>query len=149
VVQHQPYIPGVTPFPGIPDFSNLDFSGLPGMGDIDMDRIIQEYQDRQNAGEPEPFDSFLPTPPPPPEPPAYINDAMADYSPTGMSNEQLKILMDSGVPIPKADYPDFEAYLASLSAPKSTPEPVFTPPPLPCQSLMDSSQVLIPEIIKT
>jgi hypothetical protein len=33
------------------------------MGDIDIDRIIQEYQDRQNAGEPEPFDSFLPTPP--------------------------------------------------------------------------------------
>jgi hypothetical protein len=30
------------------------------MGDIDMDRIIQEYQDRINAGEPEPFDSFLP-----------------------------------------------------------------------------------------
>jgi hypothetical protein len=33
------------------------------MGDIDIDRIIQEYQDRQNAGEPEPFDSFLPPPP--------------------------------------------------------------------------------------
>jgi hypothetical protein len=64
----QPYIPGVTPFPGIPGLGDLDFSGLPGMGDIDMDRIIQEYQDRQNAGEPEPFDSFLPTPPAGPAP---------------------------------------------------------------------------------
>ena len=125
----QPYIPGLTPFPGIPGLGDLDFSGLPGMGDIDIDAIIQEYQDRIDAGEPEPFDSFLPTPPPPPDPPAYINDAMADYSPTGMSNEQLKILMDSGAPIPKADYPDFEAYLASLSAPVSTPEPEFVPPP--------------------
>jgi hypothetical protein len=62
---YPPYIPGVTPFPGIPGLGDLDFSGLPGMGDIDIDRIIQEYQDRQNAGEPEPFDSFLPTPPPP------------------------------------------------------------------------------------
>jgi len=62
---YPPYIPGVTPFPGIPDLRNIDFSGLPGMGDIDMDRIIQEYQDRIDAGEPEPFDSFLPTQPDP------------------------------------------------------------------------------------
>jgi hypothetical protein len=54
---------------------------------------------------------------------------MAEYSPTGMSNEQLKISMDAGMAIPKADYPDFEAYLASLSAPVSTPEPEFVPPP--------------------
>ena len=143
---YPPYIPGVTPFPGMPDFNYLDFQGLPGpgMSSVDIDEIIKEYQDRIDAGEPEPFDSFLPTQPdprdlppasvggpggPPPDPPAYINDAMADYSPTGMSNEQLKILMDSGVPIPKADYPDFEAYLASLSAPVSTPEPEFVPPP--------------------
>jgi hypothetical protein len=57
---YPPYIPGVTPFPGIPGLGDLDFSGLPGMGDIDIDRIIQEYQDRIDAGEPEPFDSFLP-----------------------------------------------------------------------------------------
>jgi hypothetical protein len=81
---YPPYIPGVTPFPGIGNLDflkDLDFSGLPGMGDIDMDRIIQEYQDRQNAGEPEPFDSFLPEPvstpepefvPPPPEPNGFF-----------------------------------------------------------------------------
>jgi hypothetical protein len=71
---YPPYIPGVTPFPGIPGLGDLDFSGLPGMGDIDMDRIIQEYQDRQNAGEPEPFDSFLPTPPPPAGPAPQEDD---------------------------------------------------------------------------
>jgi len=60
---YPPYIPGLTPFPGIPGLGDLDFSGLPGMGDIDMDAIIQEYQDRIDAGEPEPFDSFLPTQP--------------------------------------------------------------------------------------
>jgi hypothetical protein len=81
---YPPYIPGQTPFPGIGNLDflkDLDFSGLPGMGDIDMDRIIQEYQDRQNAGEPEPFDSFLPEPvstpepefvPPPPEPNGFF-----------------------------------------------------------------------------
>ena len=62
---YPPYIPGVTPFPGIPGLGDLDFSGLPGMGDIDIDGIIQEYQDRIDAGEPEPFDSFLPTQPDP------------------------------------------------------------------------------------
>jgi hypothetical protein len=71
---YPPYIPGVTPFPGIPGLGDLDFSGLPGMGDIDIDRIIQEYQDRQNAGEPEPFDSFLPTPPPPAGPAPQEDD---------------------------------------------------------------------------
>ena len=129
---YPPYIPGLTPFPGIPGLGDLDFSGLPGMGDIDMDAIIQEYQDRIDAGEPEPFDSFLPTPPPPPPPPepktAYEN-AMENYSPTGMTNEQLKISMDAGLPIPDADYPDFRAYIASLSAPVSAPEPDFVPPP--------------------
>jgi hypothetical protein len=44
------------------------------MGDIDIDRIIQEYQDRIDAGEPEPFDSFLP-PPPPPAGPAPQEDS--------------------------------------------------------------------------
>jgi hypothetical protein len=85
---YPPYIPGVTPFPGIPGLGDLDFSGLPGMGDIDMDRIIQEYQDRQNAGEPEPFDSFLPPPPqygyddsPAPEPPqSYCRCEMETYN---------------------------------------------------------------------
>jgi len=128
---YPPYIPGVTPFPGIPGLGDVDFSGLPGMGNIDIDAIIKEYQDRQDAGEPEPFDSFLPPPPPPPapEPKTAYEIAMAEYSPTGMSNEQLKISMDAGMAIPKADYPDFETYLASLSAPVSTPEPEFVPPP--------------------
>jgi hypothetical protein len=75
---YPPYIPGVTPFPGIPGLGDLDFSGLPGMGDIDIDRIIQEYQDRQNAGEPEPFDSFLP---PPPMDPRYYDAGLNPFNP--------------------------------------------------------------------
>jgi hypothetical protein len=79
---YPPYIPGQTPFPGIGNLDflkDLDFSGLPGMGDIDMDRIIQEYQDRQNAGEPEPFDSFLPEPVIPPAAGSMNTMAFVDY----------------------------------------------------------------------
>ena len=68
-------------------------------------------------------------PPPPPEPKTAKELAMENYSPTGMTNEQLKISMDAGLPIPDADYPDFRAYIASLSAPVSAPEPDFVPPP--------------------
>jgi hypothetical protein len=108
---YPPYIPGVTPFPGIPGLGDLDFSGLPGMGDIDMDRIIQEYQDRQNAGEPEPFDSFLP---PPPQygyddSPAPENNFFVD----GDGN----LTVGDGIIRPMG-----------LDA-VSEPEPVFTPPP--------------------
>ena len=70
-----------------------------------------------------------PPPPPPPEPKTAKELAMENYSPTGMTNEQLKISMDAGLPIPDADYPDFRAYIASLSAPVSAPEPDFVPPP--------------------
>jgi hypothetical protein len=108
---YPPYIPGVTPFPGIPGLGDLDFSGLPGMGDIDIDRIIQEYQDRQNAGEPEPFDSFLP---PPPQygyddSPAPENNFFVD----GDGN----LTVGDGIIRPMG-----------LDA-VSEPEPVFTPPP--------------------
>jgi hypothetical protein len=108
---YPPYIPGVTPFPGIPGLGDLDFSGLPGMGDIDIDRIIQEYQDRQNAGEPEPFDSFLP---PPPQygyddSPAPENNFFVD----GDGN----LTVGDGIIRPMG--PDAV----------SEPEPVFTPPP--------------------
>ncbi len=69
-----PYIPGQTPFPGIPDYlRDLDFSGLPDLdldgilpidfGDIDLGElqpIFDEYQQRIDMGEPEPLDTFLP-----------------------------------------------------------------------------------------
>jgi hypothetical protein len=50
---------GDTLFPNVDYLQGLDFSGLPGLGNVDMDAIIKEYQDRQDAGEPEPFESFL------------------------------------------------------------------------------------------
>jgi len=60
-----PYIPGQTPFPGIPDFirdldfSNIDFSNLPNFSNFDYDDIMNQYRDRMEMGEPEPIDSFL------------------------------------------------------------------------------------------
>ena len=44
----------------MPDFSNIDFSN------IDVDAILKDYQDRQDAGEPEPFESFFTEPSPAP-----------------------------------------------------------------------------------
>lgn len=63
IEDQMPYAPpGVTqpnPFPSVDYLQGLDFSGLPGLGNIDIDAVIQEYQNRQDAGEPEPFESFL------------------------------------------------------------------------------------------
>ena len=61
-----PYVPGQTPFPGIPDFirdmdfSNIDFSNIPGLSNFDYDDIMRQYNDRIEMGEPEPIESFLP-----------------------------------------------------------------------------------------
>lgn len=60
-----PYVPGQTPFPGIPDylrdldFSNMDFRDILN---IDYDDIMRQYNDRIEMGEPEPIESFLPNP---------------------------------------------------------------------------------------
>ena len=53
-------------FPNIDYLQGLDFSGLPALGNRDIDSIIKEYQDRQDAGEPEPFESFFTEPSPAP-----------------------------------------------------------------------------------
>ena len=45
-----PYIPGQTPFPGIPDFiRDLDFSGLPDFSNFDYDDIMRQYNDRESS----------------------------------------------------------------------------------------------------
>jgi len=65
---------GDTLFPNVDYLQGLDFSGLPALGNIDVDAIIKEYQDRQDAGEPEPFESFFTEPsqaPVMPQIPAY------------------------------------------------------------------------------
>ena len=48
---------GDTLFPNVDYLQGLDFSGLPGLGNLDA--IIQEYSDRIDAGEPEPLESFF------------------------------------------------------------------------------------------
>ena len=63
VPEPEPYIPGQTPFPGIPDFiRDLDFSNIPGLSNFDYDDIMRQYNDRMEMGEPEPIESFLPDP---------------------------------------------------------------------------------------
>jgi hypothetical protein len=146
---YPPYIPGVTPFPGIPGLGDLDFSGLPGMGDIDIDRIIQEYQDRQNAGEPEPFDSFLPTPPPPAGPAPQEDDPLLPpgYSYTAPTDRAYTAVMPfrpgaryaygpDGERIEVGGDPDYEPPSFPMGPPMgpynsntSAPEPEFVPPP--------------------
>jgi hypothetical protein len=59
------WTPGQTPFPGIGNIDflkGLDFSNLPDFSNIDIDAILKDYQDRQDAGEPEPFESFFTEP---------------------------------------------------------------------------------------
>jgi hypothetical protein len=140
---YPPYIPGVTPFPGIPGLGDLDFSGLPGMGDIDIDRIIQEYQDRQNAGEPEPFDSFLPTPPPPAGPAPQEDDpnflafqqtpGYQDFiNSGGMGTMDMYTASDGRTFGSGTVGRMYDEYLASLGQQDSNtaaPEPEFVPPP--------------------
>ena len=53
VPEPEPYVPGQTPFPGIPDFirdldfSNIDFSNIPGLSNFDYDDIMRQYNDRE------------------------------------------------------------------------------------------------------
>jgi hypothetical protein len=140
---YPPYIPGVTPFPGIPGLGDLDFSGLPGMGDIDMDRIIQEYQDRIDAGEPEPFDSFLPTPPPPAGPAPQEDDpnflafqqtpGYQDFiNSGGMGTMDMYTASDGrtfGTGTLGRMYDDYLASLGQADSNTAAPEPEFVPPP--------------------
>jgi hypothetical protein len=140
---YPPYIPGVTPFPGIPGLGDLDFSGLPGMGDIDIDRIIQEYQDRQNAGEPEPFDSFLPTPPPPAGPAPQEDDpnflafqqtpGYQDFINSGSIGTMDMYTASDGRTFGTGTlgrmYDDYLASLGQADSNTAAPEPEFVPPP--------------------
>ena len=104
VPEPEPYVPGQTPFPGIPDFSNmdLDFSGLPDFLNFDYDDIMRQYNDRMEMGEPEPIDSFLPDPRDlPPMGPMGMPPAPA---PTPID---LQAMFEEGKPISKNMYPDF------------------------------------------
>ena len=111
----------------MPDFNYLDFQGLPGpgMSSVDIDEIIKEYQDRIDAGEPEPFDSFLPTQPDPRDlPPASVggpggpppeNNFFVDGD--GNLNVGDGIIRTMGPPMGPQD------------SNTAAPEPEFVPPP--------------------
>ena len=52
VPEPEPYVPGQTPFPGIPDFiRDMDFSNLnlPDFSNFDYDDIMRQYNDRESS----------------------------------------------------------------------------------------------------
>ncbi len=141
IPEPEPYVPGQTPFPGIPDFSNLDFSGLPDFLNFDYDDIMRQYNDRMEMGEPEPIDSFLPDPrdlPPmgPMEMPPAPTPAPS-FMPEGMTEDFAKRVRDAGI-----DLSDTASYLYSpagqrrgqslIPVPKAVGlNPDYVPPAVP------------------
>jgi len=143
VPEPEPYIPGQTPFPGIPDFSNmnLDFSNLPDFLNFDYDDVMRQYNDRMEMGEPEPIDSFLPDisdlPPMGPMgmPPAPT--PAPSFMPEGMTEDFAKRVRDAGI-----DLSDTASYLYSpagqrrgqslIPVPKAVGlNPDYVPPAVP------------------
>jgi hypothetical protein len=86
VTQPTPFNIGNTLFPNVDYLQGLDFSGLPALGNIDVDAIIKEYQDRQDAGEPEPFESFFTEPTPAP----VTTEAPATSGSFGITPEMIR-----------------------------------------------------------
>jgi len=87
---------GDTLFPNVDYLQGLDFSGIPGLGNIDVDAIIKEYQDRQDAGEPEPFESFFTEPSQVPVMPSFPIQQPMNF--TGLP--QMPFMPESIAPIP-------------------------------------------------
>jgi|TARA_R110000764_G_scaffold153349_1_gene241241 hypothetical protein len=122
-----PYIPGVTPFPGIGGIPDYDFSGLPDfMGDIDFSGI-PGY-----SGVPEP--EFTP-PPTTPEPNAFFPDIdprdFEDFE-SGPLTESLGGPMEYGAARRRAiktgtKMPNIEDYDMSPLGPKGPMPPTTTP----------------------
>ena len=127
-----PYIPGETPFPGIPDFiRDLDFSGLPDVdldgilpidfGDMDLgdlQSIFDEYQQRIDMGEPEPLDTFLPN---------ILDTATEEPDPRDLSPATNMRKRESTAPMPDPvrSYIDVDGNLQFGEPPSFTMEPFF------------------------
>ena len=87
-------------FPNIDYLQGLDFSGLPALGNVDIDSIIKEYQDRQDAGEPEPFESFFTEPSPAPVmPSAPVSSGLFDITPELIAKQIEKQKIEGIEPI--------------------------------------------------
>jgi len=125
VPEPEPYVPGQTPFPGIPDFSNLDFSGLPDFLNFDYDDIMRQYNDRMEMGEPEPIDSFLPDPRD--LPPIGINPPAGGFD--GKEPRLTTMPVPDGPRGPGMSIGDMlEGRVTRM--PVGYPKPIYTPPPM-------------------
>jgi len=130
VPEPEPYVPGQTPFPGIPDFSNLDFSGLPDFLNFDYDDIMRQYNDRIEMGEPEPIDSFLPDPRD--LPPIGINPPPGGFGGRDFDNPSFR---DAGAMPPENNF--FVDGDGNLNVSDGIIRPMGMPtPPTPASSFM-------------
>jgi hypothetical protein len=126
-----PFVPG-GPFPGIPDFirnldfSNIDFSNIPGLSNFDYDDIMRQYNDRMEMGEPEPVESFLPDPRdlPPMEPMPVMDEPVYTTMPVGepvrLSPEAIRDIIERR-----------EEPITRREEPRLMPMPVREPEPAP------------------
>ena len=127
VPEPEPYIPGQTPFPGIPDFSNmdLDFSGLPDFLNFDYDDIMRQYNDRMEMGEPEPIESFLPDISD--LPPVGLNPPPGGFD--GKEPRFTTMPVPDGPRGPGMNIGDMlEGRVTRM--PVGDPKPIYTPPPM-------------------
>ena len=102
-------------FPNVDYLQGLDFSGLPALGNADVNSIIKEYQDRQDSGEPEPFESF------------FTEPSQASVMPQARA-EDIQSSIDMLANLPKMNIPqipDMEEIKRKMAeANMSFPEPV-------------------------
>jgi len=112
-------------FPNIDYLQGLDFSGLPALGNIDVDAIIKEYQDRQDAGEPEPFESFFTEPTPAP----VTTEAPATSGSFGITPEMIANAVEKQQ-IETAE-PIYDRYIEEQIVPSVVPQAVAQVPVMP------------------
>ena len=102
-------------FPNVDYLQGLDFSGLPALGNADVNSIIKEYQDRQDSGEPEPLESF------------FTEPSQASVMPQARA-EDIQSSIDMLANLPKMNIPqipDMEEIKRKMAeANMSFPEPV-------------------------
>ena len=140
IPNQMPYAPpGVTqptPFPAVGNFdflTGLDFSNLPDFSDIDfsnieIDAALKEYSDRIDAGEPEPFESFLTEPyqvPVMPQAPAYQEPVNFTAVP------QAPILAPVMPSMPGEPEPIVQPIAAPISPVQTLPQNIFANIPQP------------------
>jgi len=154
IPNQMPYAPpGVTqptPFPAVGNFdflTGLDFSNLPDFSDIDfsnieIDAALKEYSDRIDAGEPEPFESFLTEPyqvPVMPQAPAYQEPVNFTAVP------QAPILAPVMPSMPGEPEPIVQPIAAPISPVQTLPQNIFANIPQPVIPQPVIPQPVIPQ----